>query len=231
MKITFDLERDRVVFRVAQYDPRYEDVLKACFYAKENDSYIKRFPGDLPHLPAIQANYARHVEEMLSQLARFSPTGWQDALLAFARRMEGGGIFWWLTGSCAACVHGVPLEPHDVDIMIRSTDVNAVADLFSDCIIEPIIDTGGWVTRHFGVVFLHARIDIAADPQPCLDEPEPADCGPYALARLQTVMWKGHAIRVPPLELLVAVNRRRGREERAQLIEEHLRKGLSEAQK
>lgn len=223
MKTTFECEGDHVALRVSDYDPKYEDVLRSCFYTKEAEGYVKRFPATLPHLDAIGAHYARHMAEMLSQLGRFTPTRWQDALLAVVQRLEGSGLFWWLTGSCSAAIRGVPLEPHDIDLMFDSPDFEAMGNLFADCTIEPFIETGGWVTRHFGVVFLHARIDMAGDPQPCLDDPEPADCGPYARAHLETVRWMGHDILVPPLHLLVSVNRRRGREERAQLIEQVLR--------
>jgi hypothetical protein len=38
-----------------------------------------------------------------------------------------------------------------------------VADASADVTIEPVVDTGGWLTRDFGV-FWHRRIDIASDP-------------------------------------------------------------------
>jgi hypothetical protein len=38
-----------------------------------------------------------------------------------------------------------------------------------------------------------------------------------------TLTWRGHVVRVPPLALQVAVNRRRGRWDRARLLEAHLR--------
>jgi len=85
------------------------------------------------------------------------------------------------------------------------------------------VDTNGWVTRDFGVLFWHARIDLASDPVAELDNPEPIDCGPYAREHLETIRWRGLDIKVPPIELTLAANKRRKRFERVKLIEEFLR--------
>ena len=106
--------------------------------------------------------------------------------------------------------------------MIDHADADAVANLFADVTIEPMVDTGGWLTRDFGVLFLHARIDVASDPSERLDDPEPVDCGPHARRHLESVRYRGHDIKVPPLHLHVAVNRRRGRNARADLIQSRL---------
>jgi hypothetical protein len=222
MKVSFDEFEDNIIFRISDFDAKYEDVLKMCFYQPEGKSYFKSFPRSTKHIEKIKENYSMYAEEMFSQLGYFKPILWEKALLEFVKRLEGTNIDWWLTGSCAACIRGIPLNPHDVDIMISSEDVEKLSEIFVDCIIEPIMDTEGWVTKDFGVIFLHARIDIASDPQGCLDEPEPADCGPYAKANLEKVMWKGYEIKVPPLHLQLNVNKRRGRFDRAELIQGHI---------
>ncbi|MBN2830288.1 MAG: hypothetical protein JXR56_08205 [Candidatus Cloacimonetes bacterium] len=157
---------------------------------------------------------------MFSQLGYFIPVPWEAALEEFCHEIKGSGIRWWLTGSCAACIRGIALNPHDVDIMIDARDKELIEELFADSIIEPILDTNGWVTKDFGVIFKHARIDIASDPSPVLDDPKPVDCGPYALAHLETIEWRGHTIKVPPLHLQEYVNEKRGRTDRAKLIRE-----------
>ncbi|MCB0031836.1 MAG: hypothetical protein KDE28_28190, partial [Anaerolineales bacterium] len=143
-------------------------------------------------------------------------------LLTFADRVAGTGVDWWLTGSCAACVRGIPLKPHDVDIMVDARNIGLLRELFQDDTIEPIVDSSGWVTKDFGVLFLGCRVDIASDPQPILDQPEPVDCGPYAKTVLETVSWRGHQLRIPPIELQLNANRRRQRVERVRLIEEYM---------
>jgi hypothetical protein len=223
MQITFEACGEQIIFRVAKFEPQYVPVLQMCFYQADGDSYIKYFAKQIPNLDKIMAYYARHAEAMFSQLGYFTAIPWEDALYAFVTRIAETNIDWWLTGSCAACIRGIPLQPHDVDIMVAAQDIPVINELFADYVIEPIIDTQGWVTKDFGVLFWYARIDIASDPQVILDQPEPADCGPYAKQHLETCIWRGTAIRVPPLQLQLNVNRRRGRTKRAQLIEEFLR--------
>jgi len=193
-----------------------------CFYEQEGDSYVKRFSSDTPHLARIMKHYAAHAEEMFLQLVYRKPIPWKEGLQSFLRRADGSGIRWWLTGSCAACIRGIDLSPHDIDIMVNSEDVPRIRNLFEDVTIEPIIDTNGWLTKDFGALFDQCRIDIASDPQACLDEPDPVDCGPYALAHLERFMWRGFEIRVPPVELQLNANRRRGRHDRVKLIEQYL---------
>lgn len=218
MRPTFELQDDQMVFRLDAVDRRYDDVLRQCFWQHDERGWFRRYPADARHLARIMPYFEANAERMFAQLGYFEPVPWPDALQAFVDRVAGTDIDWWLTGSCAACVRGIPLEPHDVDIMIDSRCVEAVADQFADVLIEPIVDTGGWLTKDFGVLFWHARIDIAGDPAAVLDDPEPADCGPYARAHLEEVNWRGRVLRVPPLALQAAVNQRRGRTDRAELI-------------
>ncbi|QVK19531.1 hypothetical protein KHQ81_02700 [Mycoplasmatota bacterium] len=161
---------------------------------------------------------------MFNQVGYFEEIPWEKALLAFSERMNKYHIDWWLTGSCAACIRGIPLKPHDVDIMVDSKDVVKLNHLFTNWMIEPFIDTGGWVTKDFGVLFKYARIDIASDPSPSLDQPEPVDCGPYAKDHLETVQFKGYQIKVPPLQLLINANKRRNRLDRVKLLGSYLNK-------
>ncbi|MDJ0755142.1 MAG: hypothetical protein QNJ45_16590 [Ardenticatenaceae bacterium] len=222
MKISFDEENDVIVFRVSEFDHKYESVLKQCFYSQEGASYTKRYPKNTKYLEKITKYYFDHAQEMFDQLGYFAPIPWKKALFEFAKEVEDKDIFWWLTGSCAVCIRGIPLQPHDVDIMIDSSDVNKISDIFSDYLIEPIVDTNGWLTKDFGVIFKHARIDIASDPQAILDDPRPIDCGPYALANLEEVIWEGLIIRVPPLQLSLNANRKRKRLDRVEKIEQYL---------
>lgn len=166
--------------------------------------------------------YSDHAQEMFDQLGYFVPVPWEEGLFEFAKELEEKSIHWWLTGSCAVCIRGISLQPHDVDIMVDSSDVDEISDIFSDYLIEPIVDTNGWLTKDFGVIFRHARIDIASDPQAILDDPDPIDCGPFAKANLEELNWKGLTIRVPPLQLSLNINKNRGRSDRVEKITEYL---------
>ncbi|WP_207655721.1 nucleotidyltransferase domain-containing protein [Vallitalea okinawensis] len=223
MKITFEDSGNYTVFRISDFDVKYEKILEMCFYEKDEDSYKKLFLKDTPNMNRIKDNYKSNAEKMFSQVGYFTPIPWEKALLEFAKKVDEKGIDWWLTGSCAACIRGIPLNPHDVDIMIDSKDANKIGELFVNYIVEPIIDTNGWLTKDFGVLFLHARIDIASDPQACLDDPEPVDCGPYAKEHLEVITWNGYEIKVPPLSLQLYVNKLRGRNDRVKLIENYMK--------
>lgn len=221
MHVAFDTLGEDIRFRIHSFDPKYEDVLKMCYYQPVDDGYAKIYPRSAKYIDKMMDRYQTYAKAMFDQLGYFAEIPWQDGLEAFCARVAPTGIPWWLTGSCAACIRGVALNPHDIDIMVDSADVPRLTERFQDWLIEPILDTQGWVTKDFGVIFNHCRIDIASDPSAMLDTPEPADCGPYAKAHLETVTWRGYAIRIPPLDLQIGVNRRRGRMDRVAKMEAH----------
>jgi hypothetical protein len=116
----------------------------------------------------MMTRYALYAKTMFDQLGYFTSVPWREGLDAFCSIIEKTDMDWWLTGSCAACIRGIDLSPHDVDIMINSDDIPELTELFRDELIEPIVSTHGWLTKDFGVMFLHCRIDIASDPSPVL---------------------------------------------------------------
>lgn len=222
MNITFEEAGDTVIYRVSGFDPKYEPVLQACFYENDGRGYVRKYAKNAKYLDRMTRRYAAVAQTMFDQLGYFAPVPWASGLRQFCRMMGEAGIPWWLTGSCAACIRGIALEPHDVDVMFDSRDAAALTEALRDVLIEPITPTNGWVTKDFGILFLDVRIDLASDPSPALDDPEPVDCGPYARAHLETVEWEGYQIKAPPLELQLNVNRRRGRLDRVQKIESFL---------
>ena len=219
MEITFVEDDSNITFVVRRFAGVYEPVLRSLFFQPQDDSYVKTFPKDLRHMEQTRRNFAAHAEEMLAQHGYLRPTPWEDALEAVSQRLREANIDWWLTGSCAAAVRGVVLCPCDVDVMLDPADHEKVADLLADWMIKPIIDTQGWVTKLFGVAFPRARVDLAFGPQPALDEPELSDSGPYAAAHLEAIRWRDYELRLPPLALQAATNKRRGRLDRAAAIE------------
>jgi hypothetical protein len=219
MKISFEEKENDVIFRIDDVEEKYRRVLRGCYYQQAGNTWFKKFPKDAKDLSFIRHNFSLYANTMFGQAGHFLPVPWDKALSEFIERVNEFGINWWLVGSCAACIRGIAIKPHDIDIMIDSKDVEKIHRLFLDRIIEPILDTRGWVTKDFGVIFLQARIDIAADPQPAADIPAPSDFGPYAKQHLETVIWKRVQIKVPPLSLYLHTNKLRGRIERVNLIE------------
>ncbi|HQO22113.1 MAG TPA: hypothetical protein PLM72_03430 [Spirochaetota bacterium] len=223
MKISFDEIADNIIYRISDYDAKYEDLLELCFYQNDNNTYIKTYPSDSKYIEKMTKRYAECAQTMFDQLGYFSIVPWQNGLKKFCKIIKDHDIDWWLTGSCAACIRGIELNPHDIDIMINSKHCAQLTELFQDYLIEPITDTKGWLTKDFGVIFMDVRIDIASDPSPVLDDPEPVDCGPFAMNHLETVNWNGFEIKVPPVELQLNVNKRRNRTDRVKIIEEYIK--------
>lgn len=220
MKLSTEELDGKVYFRISNIDPKHVPVLWMCYYQEDEDGFYKAYPADYPNIGIIRENFVQHGQSMFNQLGYYSAIPWEKGLLAFADRVAGTKINWWLTGSCAVCLRGVKLNPHDVDIMVDSADIPAIMELFREDIFEPITDTQGWVTKDFGVLFIHCRIDIASDPASCLDDPMPVDCGPYAKEHLETIVWQGHTFRIPPLALSIAVNEKRERWDRVKLMQD-----------
>jgi hypothetical protein len=220
MNIEFAEDEKTLTYIITDCD-KYGEILNSQFYSQQNGQYTKSFPkAEIGDIKVLKQNYLKYAEKMFLQMGRFQHVPWQAALLRFIDSIEGHDISWWLTGSCALCLRGINVKPHDVDIMLDSSDLEKVRDIFSRHTVEPIMSSKGWVVRYFGVIFLEARIDLAFDPEEFVDIPYPSDFGPYAMKNLEKVKWMGKTIRIPPLELQLEVNRRRGRSDRVKAIEE-----------
>lgn len=222
MKISFREDEQSIYFVVSDLVQTYESVMKNSFFTYDEQGCYKKFNKPIDNIEHVKNNFASYAEEMFAQQGYFKPVLWEDALLAFIEKVRGKNIDWWLTGSCATCVRGINIEPHDVDIMLKSKDIEKIKDIFHDFIVEPIIDSKGWVVDYFGVLFMNARIDLAFDPQEWVDSQGKADFGPYASNHLEEVSWKGNVIKVPPLELQVHANKNRKRFDRVKAIEDFI---------
>ena len=220
MKLFTEEADGKVCFRITEFDPKYLPVFRACYYQEYESGFYKAYPASYPGMEHIRENFVHNGQTMFDQLGYFAPNPWEKGFIAFIERVAGHPINWWLTGSCAVCLRGIPLQPHDVDIMVDCADIPIMREIFQDDTLEPILNTNGWVTKDFGVLFLDCRIDVASDPADYVDNPEPVDFGHYAKAHLETVMWQGHAVRIPPLELSIAVNKKRERWDRVKLMED-----------
>jgi hypothetical protein len=150
-------------------------------------------------------------------LGRFPPGANPHALTSEAVRGTRG---WWLTGSAALAVRGAPIEPGDIDLVCGVSDAVALGGVFSDALVEPVAPAASEsISEWWGRAFCGARIEWIGGPKPWVDDPLPADFGPAAAARLETVAFEDWMIRVPPLDLQRAVNQRRGLTERVAMID------------
>ncbi|MBN1409726.1 MAG: hypothetical protein JW969_02705, partial [Spirochaetales bacterium] len=131
-------------------------------------------------------------------------------------------VKWWLAGSGALYVRGLEVKPHDLDVMTYKTGIEAIRRMVSPYIVEPFHHVNGWVVKGFGVVHYRTRIDFAFEPEDWVDDNGPVDFGPHAQSHLEKVVWHGHEILVPPVELHIAPNEARGRHDRVALIKNYM---------
>lgn len=210
-------------FVVTGVDPAFHDVLRGFNYTEFEDGFARGFPSTSPGLEPIYAHFARSMPDMILQAAGVLPVPWALCLEALLARLDGQGLQWWLVGSTALAVRGLPVTPHDVDLVVQAQGSARMADLLADCLVEPVFDSRGWIWDWFGRCFLHARLEWVGDVNAATEQNGPADFGPTALARSEVILWRGHSLRVPPLDLQLLVSERRGLTGRADLIRAWMR--------
>lgn len=223
MLITVNRTAHEVEFRLANVPEAYKATLRNEYYREEGDLFLKAYPRDTVYIENIVSNLTAGAEAMLAQLSGSQPAPWRQALAAFAARTREAGIDWFLTGSAVLALRGLAVEPKDINVVLSMQDLRTVRDMFKEHMVTPVAECSDWVAKGYGMLFLHSTVTLAFDTDPCLDVPLPIDAGPYAKAHLETLFWEGFALKVPPLELLLNINKLRGRYERVELIEGYLK--------
>ena len=201
--------------------PSYHEAVRELGYGEAGGEFLRTLPVSTPHLDRVRQNFGKHAEAMILQTARVEATPWEAALEAFLDRVEPHELDWWLGGSAALAVRGLSVVPRDFDVVIAERDAEQLGSVLLEHLDEPVTP-GHWFCRWWGRAFLHARIEWVGGVDERADQPTVSDFGPTAASRLETVAWRGHALRVPPLELQLEVSRRRGLTNRAEEIERTL---------
>ena len=212
------IERRDSEFRLAEVEGELLPAVRKSAFVQSGDDWVRRFPADAPHLDRAWVNFQRLIRPWLRQAAGLDPVPWADALALVCQRLNAAGVDWWLTGSAALAVRGLPITPGDLDLVVSDQDAHRVGDLLLDGLVEPVAPAD-WFCRWWGRAVLGARVEWVGGVGPAADQPEVSDFGPAAAARLTTVTWRGSTVRVPPLELQRAVSARRGLTGRVQLID------------
>jgi hypothetical protein len=211
-----------VRYVVADVSSIYVEALEQLGFSRQGSGFRRSFPADVSGIESAHANFARHLDEMVSQTMRSSPTPWEQALELLLGRIEGHQVDWWLTGSGALAVRGLDVAPRDLDLVVDDDGATRLGELLHDALVEPV-HRADWFCNWWGRAFLDARVEWVGGVRPSADEPLPTDFGPAAAATLERASWHGHTIRVPPLELQLQVNERRGLHDRVERIHALLR--------
>lgn len=218
MKTLRKTEGTTTSFILADVAPAYHEAVRSLHYTPIAEGFAKSYPADAPNLDRIYQNFEQHAEEMVLQTARIYPAPWEQALSAFLHIIAGLQLDWWLTGSAALAVRGLDIVPGDLDLVVDNPAAGQLGDLLLDYLVEPLQPSPGWIWHCFGRAFLHTRLEWVGGVNESADSPETSDFGPAAAKRLEVVTWRGAEIRVPPLDLQLAVSQRRGLGERAEKI-------------
>jgi hypothetical protein len=216
-----------VLFVVRDLPELYHAAASTVGFEPVAGGLARRFPASGLYLERAYANFTRLLDEYLQAEAGERPTSWDAALEAFLQAIEGQDVNWFLVGSASLSVRGLPVTPGDIDLVTDGAGARRLGELLVDSLIEPVIPVTGWICAWWGRAYLGARVEWVGDVDASVDLPEPADFGPVAASRLETIVWRGHPVRVPPLDLMLGVSERRGRAETAAAIREAMRQGGS----
>jgi hypothetical protein len=230
MKVSIAETHEQVEYTVLSREDVSDEILAGMFYTLKDGRYAKGYPREqmmFPHdLALLEKNYNAFLRDELRQENR-SLEDMDAALTWLATEFKRRGVRWWLAGSGALYARGLAVKPHDLDVMTYKTEIESIREMVAPYIVEPFHHVTGWVVKGFGVVNYRYRIDFAFEPEDWVDGQGPVDFGPYAQAHLETVLWRGEPILVPPIELHIAPNEARGRHERVKLIREYMEKAGS----
>jgi len=218
MRVSQKTAGGKTFFLVSELDPLLSKTANELGFVKVDEGVGRVFETNTPHLDQIFARFASFAEEMILQAAGVTSVPWDKSLLSFLERTSGENVDWWLAGSAALAIRGIGLMPRDLDIITDGDGAQRLGRVMSEWLVEPVQESHGWIAGWFGRAFAHARIEWVGDVEKRVDERGPSDFGPTARAKLQTVDWRGYSIRVPPLEMQLAVCERRGLKERVEKI-------------
>ncbi|MEV6901993.1 hypothetical protein [Amycolatopsis sp. NPDC051372] len=207
---SLDVDGDRATYEVRTNVQLYQNRLVHLGFAPAGDRFLRTLSatGDVRR---THANFARHLEEMLLQSVRRRPVPWEDALEIFLDRVEGSRLSWFLYGSGALAVRGIDVGPGDLDFSV--VDAHLAGRLFEDLLVEPVTEFTGWVADRGGRAFAGCVIEWIAGVH---ETGEPHEQSPTG--RLDHVRRRGHDVPVAPLDLQLAVSRRRGLTDRVRKI-------------
>jgi hypothetical protein len=218
MKTILKTEGAVTSFIITNLDPAYHEAMGELYYIPAEDGFAKSYPANTPHIDRIYRNFTRYAEEMILQTARVHPVPWDKALYTYLQIIENESLDWWLAGSAALSVRGFDVKPRDLDLVVDGASAGKLGELLIDYLVEPVLRSDDWIADWFGRAFIHARLEWIGDVHDNVDIPQVSDFGPAAERRLETVIWRGREIRVPPLDLQIQVSERRGLSERVEMI-------------
>ncbi len=221
MRTELKIEHDRAWFVLRDVAPAYQQAVRDLVFLEEGPGRFKRsFPAATPGLDAIFARFTQYMPAILRQSAGEEAPPWEKALDTLLARVEGKGVDWMLGGSAALAARGIPVTPRDLDLITDDGGAHYLAELLADRLVQPLESSRGWIADWFCRAFVGMRLEWVGGLTPESPDAPPLDFGPTAFAQAETIAWRGHALKVPPLHLQLNTSLLRGLDRRAALIQD-----------
>lgn len=195
-----------------------ERLVKMGWQPRRPDGFERRV-DHMPGLDAVFERFKRHLPLMLLQSGRHVEADWRTGLHAFAERMEGSGVFWWLYGSAALAVRGIDVAPGDVDLAVQ--DAERATAAMQALLVVPLTYMPAWLADWTAWAFEGSIVEWLEGYHATGSNP-PREQEPAIIDSLEEVSWEGHQILVPPVSIQLPVVEARGLTVRAMAIREYL---------
>jgi hypothetical protein len=206
-------------FIITNVPIKYHEAFRNLAYTQTKRGFMKSYPNDTPHLDAAYSHFEQNILTIIKQAAKEIPVPFEEGFKAFLERTYHLEADWWLGGSAALALRGLPIQPGDIDLIVDSAGARRWGDALADVMIEPVASTGGWFCELWGRAFLHARIEWTGGIDPKNDFTYVTEFYLPSVDKLETISWHGFQVRIPPLEPQLTMEKMRGRTERAALIQ------------
>lgn len=213
---------DLTHFIIVAAPEKYHEAIRGLAFGESVDGFIKSMPADTPYIDTAFARYQKYLETILKQATHEIPVPWERAFDTFLQRNQSIDADWWVTGSLALTLRGLPIQPGDIDLIVDGEGAIKWGHALADMMIEPVVSTD-WFCKYWGRAFDGARIEWIGDIDPQSDSPYVREYYLPAVSALETIHWRGHEIRIPPIEPHLKMDEARGRLDRVNIVRQALK--------
>ena len=198
---------DKFIYCVENAENEYIENIEHAWFKKDGVKYIKEYSNNIDNKDLIKNNFQKLGESMFR-----NEGNWEKSLEIFAEKCFSKNIEWNVIGSVSEAIIGVKIIPHDIDIVVNENDFYETRDLFLEYLIEPFVDTNGWLIKYFGRICINGiMFDIVADNNyyKYYDE-------------YNYTFWKKYKTKIEPIKKRYEIELQRNRVERIEKIKEYM---------
>lgn len=154
------------------------------------------------------------------------PPRFIEVLRQIRDRLEGQEIHWAVVGSLGLAMRGLPLEPHDIDIMSDEAGAYEIERALPEFVKKPVyLRESETLRSHFGELEIDGvKVEIMGDLRIRSSDGTWEELVTMR-QNMQIVFFEGMRVPALSLECEHRASMRLGRDERAEMIGEHLRRG------